>query len=184
MDPTLFLLLAIGVATDTFAVAIAGGISCRDGIVRRALTLGVFFGVFQVGMPVAGWLGGTWLSGFVAGYAPWISFLLLAIIGSRMIRGSFREQEECLFNPLTLSLLLSLSFATSVDSLAVGISLGVLDAPILGPAILIGTTTFLLTAAGVLIGSHFGHIFKNKMGAFGGLTLILIGIVILIRHYL
>jgi manganese efflux pump family protein len=184
MDLILILFLAIGLAMDTFALAIAGGISCRDSVVRRAITLGAFFGAFQAGMPILGWLGGAGVSGVVAGYAPWISFLLLVIVGSRMIYESLGESKECLFNPLTLPLFLSLSVATSIDSLAVGVSLGVLETPILVPAIMIGTTTFLLTAAGALIGSYFGHIFKNKMGIAGGLIIILIGVVILLEHLL
>ncbi|MCC7566255.1 MAG: manganese efflux pump MntP family protein [Methanomicrobiaceae archaeon] len=180
MEILTILLVAVALSLDAFAVSVAGGVSARQDRMRHALTLGTFFGGFQAGMPVLGWLGGAAVSGYVAGFAPWIAFILLGFAGGRMIYESLTGGEE-VFNALTLSLLLALSVATSIDALAVGASLAVIGAAILVPALIIGVTTFCISAAGVVIGSRVGRAFRaRRLEIVGGLILIGIGIVILL----
>lgn len=177
------LLLAVGLAMDAFAVSISGGAALREGRRRWALAIGALFGGFQAGMPVLGWLGGVSLASFTAAYAPYIAFLLLALIGGKMILEAVRgEGESVQFANGGVAMLLLLAVATSIDALAVGITFAVLNTPILLPVLTIGAVTFALSAAGVFIGSSFGHILGEKAGLLGGVILIGIGLRILLEH--
>ena len=177
------LLIAVGLAMDAFAVLISGGATLREGRVRWALIIGALFGGFQAGMPVLGWLGGVSLTSFIGAYGPWIAFLLLALIGGKMIVEAVRgDGDNVQFATASMATLLLLAVATSIDALAVGVTFAVLDTPVLWPAITIGAVTFALSATGVLIGSSFGRLFGRKVEILGGVILIGIGLRILLDH--
>ncbi|KUK63472.1 MAG: Putative manganese efflux pump MntP [Methanoculleus marisnigri] len=177
------LLIAVGLAMDAFAVSISGGATIRGGRARYALIVGALFGGFQAGMPVLGWLGGVTLASFVGAYGPWIAFLLLALIGGKMIVEAVRQDDESVqFATGSMATLLLLAVATSIDALAVGVTFAVLDTPIFWPAVTIGVVTFALSAAGVLIGSSLDRVFGQKVEILGGVILIGIGLRILLEH--
>ena len=176
------LLIAVGLAMDAFAVSISGGATIREGRVRYALIVGALFGGFQAGMPVLGWLGGVTLASFVGAYGPWIAFLLLALIGGKMIVEAVRGNAESVQFAASMATLLLLAVATSIDALAVGVTFAVLDTPIFWPAVTIGVVTFALSAAGVLIGSSLDRVFGRKVEILGGVILIGIGLRILLEH--
>ncbi|HOI13506.1 MAG TPA: manganese efflux pump MntP family protein [Methanoculleus sp.] len=177
------LLIAVGLAMDAFAVSISGGATLREKRLRWALIAGTLFGGFQAGMPVLGWLGGMGLASFIGFYGPWIAFLLLALIGGKMIFEAVQgDSESVQFSSGSAATLLLLAVATSIDALAVGVSFAVLDAAILWPAVTIGVVTFGLSAAGVFAGSSFGRVFGRKAEIVGGLILIGIGLRILLDH--
>ena len=177
------LLIAVGLAMDAFAVAISGGATVREDRIRYALIVGALFGGFQAGMPVLGWLGGASLASFIGAYDHWIAFLLLALIGGKMIVEAVRgDGDGVQFATGSMTTLLLLAIATSIDALAVGVTFAVLDTPILWPAVTIGAVTFALSAAGVLIGSAFGQVSGRKVEILGGVILIALGLRILLDH--
>lgn len=184
MEPITLILLAVSLAMDAFAVAVSGGTVIRQGILRHALIIGAFFGFFQGMMPVLGWLAGVTLADIIAGYGSSIAFLLLALVGGKMIYEAIREsdeKEEPELAALSLGALLLLSVATSIDALAVGVTFAVLGTPILIPVLVIALVTAGIAALGVVIGSTFGHIFERKIEIAGGVILIGIGLRILIE---
>ncbi|MDK2915501.1 MAG: manganese efflux pump family protein [Euryarchaeota archaeon] len=178
------LLIAVGLAMDAFAVSISGGAAVGKDRFRWAVIAGALFGGFQAGMPVLGWLGGMGLASFVGTYGPWIAFLLLALIGGKMIVEAVRGDGESVRFESGATVLLLLAVATSIDALAVGVSFAVLNTPIILPAITIGIVTFAFSAAGVLLGSAFGHIMGRRAGIVGGVILVGIGLRILLEHLL
>jgi putative Mn2+ efflux pump MntP len=183
MSHLTLLLIAFGLAMDAFAVSISNGITIQRQRANHALRIGLFFGSFQALMPLIGWSAGLNLRDLISGVDHWIAFGLLFFIGCKMIyestRMDIREKEV---KPLTLSTLLVLSVATSIDALAVGISFALLKISIVTPIIVIGVVTFVLSFLGVLTGSKIGHFFEKKIEILGGLILIGIGIKILIEH--
>lgn len=177
------LLIAVGLAMDAFAVAISGGATVREERGRYALIVGALFGGFQAGMPMLGWLGGVSLASFIGPYDHWIAFLLLALIGGKMIVEAVRGDGETVqFNARGVTTFLVLAVATSIDALVVGVTFAVLDTPILWPAVTIGAVTFALSAAGVMIGSSFGRVSGRKAEILGGVILIALGLRILFEH--
>jgi len=183
MDVLSILLIAIGLAMDAFAVSIVSGFTLAHIKVRNALTIALFFGLFQALMPVIGWLSGNTLKGYISGVDHWVAFGLLFIVGCRMIYESFKlESDKKNIDPENIGVLLILAIATSIDALAVGISLSFIDVAIIIPALIIGIITFLLSYIGVYIGNRFGHFFERRIEMLGGLLLIGIGIKILIEH--
>lgn len=168
---------------DAFAVSITSGITIRHLRVKHALKIALFFGFFQAIMPVIGWLLGVSVRHAISGFDHWIAFGLLNIIGGKMIYESFKLQpnkEE--IDPQNIYVLFLLSIATSIDALAIGLSLSFLKVAIIFPAIIIGIITFLLSFLGVHIGNKVGHFFEKKIEMIGGLVLIGIGFKILIEH--
>ncbi|MGB3340038.1 MAG: manganese efflux pump MntP family protein [bacterium] len=185
MDIFSILLIALGLAMDAFAVSVACGFAIKALRVKHAFTIAVSFGLFQALMPMVGWASGTMLKDLITGIDHWIAFTLLSIIGGKMIYESFkigRKDEK--FDPQNPCMLLILSIATSIDALAVGITLSFLDVAIMMPALIIGIITFLLSFLGVFIGNKFGHFFEKRIEAVGGIILIGIGIKILLEHLL
>jgi len=177
------ILIALGLATDAFAVSIASGVIIKRLNITHALRIALSFGLFQAFMPIIGWLAGITLRNFIAGTDHWIAFGLLTFIGCKMIYESTKiEKIEKEFDPLNFYVLMLLSIATSIDALAVGLSLSLLKIFIVTPSIIIGGVTFLLCLAGVYIGEKFGHFFEKKIEIFGGIILIGIGIKILLQH--
>ncbi|WP_455584509.1 manganese efflux pump MntP [Bacteroides sp.] len=182
-------MLAIGLAMDCFAVSIASGIILKRIQWRPMLIMAFFFGLFQAFMPLLGWAGASTFSHLIESVDHWIAFGILAFLGGRMIKESFKD-EECRqeFNPASLKVVLTMSIATSIDALAVGVSfafLGVQDfSAILSPICIIGFVSFVLSITGLLFGIKCGCGIARKLRAelWGGIILVIIGIKILIEH--
>ena len=174
--------IAVSLAMDAFAVSISGGITMRGTRWKNALTLALFFGGFQAVMPVIGWAAGEAVRSYMEGIDHWIAFLLLALIGIHMIQEGRKDEEEKSLNSATLWMILLLSVATSIDALAVGFTLSVLDVPILTAALLIGAITALISYGGFFIGDRWGHHIGAYAETGGGLILIGIGLKILLDH--
>ncbi|MBI4687055.1 MAG: manganese efflux pump [Nitrospirae bacterium] len=183
MTTLTILLIAVGLAMDAFAVSITSGLAIKQLRIRHALMIALSFGLFQAIMPVVGWFEGTSLRGFIEDIDHWVVFGILSIMGVKMIFESTKmDSDKKEQNPLHLFTLFMLSLATSIDALAVGLSLSFLKVSIIEPAIIIGLVTFVLSLIGVFIGERFGHFFEKKIEIAGGLILIGIGVKILIEH--
>ena len=175
--------IGIGLSMDCFAVSLAIGTTTKTRLIYAAVIIAFFFGAFQAGMTVTGWLAGSSIIGFISAYDHWIAFILLAIVGGKMIWEGVRgEEEEAHIEVIQFVPVIILSLATSIDALAVGVSFGVLQIAVLIPAIIIGIVCFLISFAGVILGERLEDILGNKMEIIGGLILILIGINILAGH--
>jgi putative Mn2+ efflux pump MntP len=185
MELITIIVIAVGLAMDAFVVSIVSGGTYRQLHVKHALRMALFFGAFQAFMPLIGSLAGLSLKECIQDYDHWIAFALLAAVGVKMIYESFKiKAVEENPDPSNIFVLLVLSVATSIDALAIGITLSLITSSIALAATIIGLITFALSYAGVLIGKRFGHFFENKLEAFGGLFLIGIGIKILCEHLL
>jgi putative Mn2+ efflux pump MntP len=183
MDILTVFFIAVGLAMDAFAVSIASGITMEKLRIRYAVKIALFFGAFQAIMPIIGFMAGLSIREFISQFDHWIAFGLLAFIGSKMIYESlFWDGDKQKMDPNDIGLLLILSVATSIDALAVGISLSLLKVDIFLPAFIIGIVTFILSYLGVFIGRSVGHLFEKKIEILGGLVLIAIGIKILVEH--
>jgi len=174
-------LIALGLSMDAFAVSICKGLSLRRLKLRHALLAGLYFGGFQFLMPVIGWLLGYRFEAMIKAVDHWIAFFLLLFIGGNMIRESFSEAEK-LDDDFGFTAMLPLAVATSIDALAVGVTFAFLEVRILPASLMIGVTTFVLSATGVWIGKLFGERFKSGAERLGGVILILIGAKILLEH--
>lgn len=183
VDVLTVLLVALGLSMDAFAVAVASGVASRRIEVVNALKIAFFFGGFQAIMPTIGWVAGIGLRGLISGFDHWFAFGLLTIIGLRMIYEAIRRKPpEERIDPTKFFVLLVLAIATSIDALAVGLSLSFLKVSIVMPAVIIGCVTFALSFAGVFIGKFAGHVFERKIEVLGGLILLAIGVRILVEH--
>lgn len=174
--------LAVGLSMDAFAVAICKGLSIQKLKLRQMLLVGLWFGAFQALMPALGYLLGASFARFVESVDHWIAFVLLAIIGGNMLREGIRGDEEACDPSLSFGVMFMLAVATSIDALAVGVSFAFLKVNIGAAVAFIGCITFLISAAGVKVGNHFGARYKAKAEIFGGAVLILIGVKILLEH--
>ena len=178
------MIIAIGVSMDAFAVSICKGLSTRKIRPANAATAGLWFGGFQALMPVIGYYLGVSFADFVSGVDHWIAFVLLAIIGGKMVKESF-ENESCEISAdFSFKSMFPLAIATSIDALAIGVSFAFLGVSIWIPVLLIGITTGLFSAAGVYIGNRFGCRYKSRSEFIGGLVLCLMGVKILLEHTL
>lgn len=185
MDPLSILLIAVGLSMDCVAVAIASGLSMGKVKAWEAVRMGVFFGGFQGIMPVIGWLLGSALISVISGFDHWVAFVILAVIGGKMIYESIKGDGSGEGgDPMRLHTLLVLSVATSIDALAVGLSLSLLEVEILLPAAIIAVVCFALSTAGALGSGRLGRLFGSRVRLLGGAILILIGLRILIEHLL
>ena len=176
------ILIAIGLAMDSFSVSIARGFNnTKNMLLTEALKTGFFFGLFQAIMPLLGWIAGLSIVDFILDFDHWIAFGLLIFIGLRMIYESVSKQSKKVVNSKSFKVLLILSLATSIDALAVGLSLSFLETSIVIPTIMIGIITFSLSFLGVIVGKKFGSYFE-RIGVLGGIILIIIAIRFLIEH--
>ncbi|MCT7961546.1 manganese efflux pump MntP family protein [Laspinema sp. D1] len=179
-------LISLGLAMDAFAVAIGSGIALRKVKLYDALLVGTFFGGFQLFMPLLGWMAGLGIRDAISGVDHWIAFLLLGFIGGKMIHESIYEEEGLEeakpSNPRNLYILLGLAVATSIDALAVGLSVSLLQTSIVELAVVIGIVTFVLSFAGVYIGNRLGNFCEKQVTILGGVILIGIGVKILMEH--
>jgi len=175
--------IAFGLALDAFAVAVSSGIVAPHVRFRHALKVGIFFGIFQGGMPVIGWATGSLFRNVISGIDHWVSFVLLCFVGLHMVYESLkRGSQRSGVNPLDIHILLLLSVATSVDALAAGVSFAFLNVAIVRTVLIIGTVTFLLSFVGYYLGDKLGAFFKERIRIIGGLILVLIGVKILLEH--
>jgi putative Mn2+ efflux pump MntP len=182
------LLIGVGLSMDAFAVSVTNGLTIRGFSWRHALWMGVYFGGFQFLMPVAGYLLGSTVSGYVNAWAPYISFCLLAFIGGKMLWESLKpggdgEDGMAVFSHPRL---LVMAVATSIDALAVGVSFA-LTPPAMGflaASGLIGCTTFVLSFLGAMAGSRIPGLSGKHAGVVGGLVLIGIGVKLLLEGIL
>lgn len=172
------IILAVALSMDAFAVSI--GLGSKGDIRGLGLKAGIFFGTFQALMPFIGYLGGRGILGWVDTYAHWIAFGLLALIGAKMIYESMHEGIEENIAAITNKMMLLLAIATSIDAMAAGFSLTLLDFNAYLACLIIGVTTFAFSWAGVQIGKKSGTWLESKAELFGGVVLILIGIKILL----
>lgn len=174
--------IAVGLSMDAFAVSICKGLSVRELKPKHALTVGVYFGGFQMLMPLIGFALGVRFQSFITSIDHWIAFVLLGLIGANMIRESREQDEENLSDSFSFGTMLPLAVATSIDALAVGVTFAFLQVSILPAVCFIGATTFVLSCIGIRIGHVFGLKYKSRAELFGGAVLILMGIKILLEH--
>ena len=176
-------MIAVGLAMDAFAVSLSNGMAIPNLRLRDALKFGFFFGLFQALMPLIGWAAGHLFSSYITAFDHWIAFALLGYIGAKMIYDVIRGGDEEAQGSTQFSILIVLAVATSIDALAVGISLAMAgNVNILTAVLLIGVITFTLSAAGVKIGNVFGSRFEKKAQTAGGVILVLLGLKILLEH--
>ncbi|MFC2071703.1 manganese efflux pump MntP family protein [Chloroflexota bacterium] len=180
------LLIALGLAADCFAVALSGSISMRTLSFLQVFRASLAFGIFQGLMPVLGWLAGRSVVELIADYDHWVAFVLLALVGSRMVWESLHSRDSRSKNTdITKGLLLlTLSIATSIDALAVGLSFAFMEVSIVVASSTIGVVAFVATAIGFLLGRKTGHLIGRRAEAIGGMVLIAIGVKILVEHLL
>lgn len=185
MDLITIIVIAVGLAMDAFAVSIVSGSAYRQLHVKHALRMAVFFGGFQAFMPLIGSLAGLSVKDYIADYDHWVAFGILGAVGGKMIYESFKiKSVEDNFDPSNIFVLLVLSIATSIDALAVGLTLSLIAGSIVVAVIVIGLITFTLSYLGVSIGKKFGHFFENRIEMLGGVILIGLGVKILVEHLL
>jgi len=195
-------ILALGLSMDAFAVAVCLGLTMAKVSIRKALIVGLYFGSFQAGMPVIGYIVAIQFAEQINQYSHWVVFGLLAFLGVKMIWGSFKKEKcpdrECPGEPcadrncpngrqevaLNPSKMIPLALATSVDAMAVGVSFAFLQVSVVPAVSLIGITTLALSMVGVKFGSVFGAKFKSKAEMAGGVILVLMGLWVLLEHLL
>ena len=176
-------LLAVGLSMDAFAVSVCKGLSMKKAGAREGIVCGAWFGGFQALMPVIGFFLGTLFADAIKSFDHWIAFGLLAIIGVNMLKEAFGGEEEDCNADLSFKAMLIMAIATSIDALAVGISLAMAgNVNIFFAVLLIGVTTFLLSGLGVKIGNVFGSRYEKGAQIAGGVILILLGAKILLEH--
>ncbi|MDD4923294.1 MAG: manganese efflux pump MntP family protein [Dehalococcoidales bacterium] len=185
LDLISIFIIAIGLSADCFAVAFSGCIAMKSVSRKQVIIASLSFGIFQALMPLLGWLAGQTVVDLIADYDHWLAFGLLAFIGGQMVWESFRkEDKECTTDITKLSTLLTLSIATSIDALAVGLTFAFLEVNIAVASGVIGVTAFLISILGFLLGRKAGKVLGKRAELIGGLVLIAIGLRILISHLL
>jgi len=178
-------LLAVGLSMDAFAVSVCKGLAVKRAGVKESAICGVWFGGFQALMPLAGFFLGTLFAEAIEAFDHWIAFGLLAVIGINMLKEALSKDCDCDGHngDMSFKTMLIMAVATSIDALAVGISLAMAgNVNIVVAVVLIGVTTFHLSALGVKIGNLFGNRFEKKAQIAGGVILILLGVKILLEH--
>ena len=178
---TIFL-IAIGLCFDSFAVSVSSGLMMKHINFFEAMKIAFSFAFFQGLMPLLGWMAGKRISDYLSNYDHWIAFILLLIIGLRMIWESRKPDENKTFNPMNLWFIIYMSIATSIDALIVGLSFAFLKTDIYTSIIIIAIVTFIATMLGILFGKKAGAHLGKKMEVLGGIILIVIGFKILIEH--
>ena len=175
------LIVAIGLSMDAFAVAVCRGLSMQKMCWKGALRAGLYFGGFQAGMPLIGYLLGSRFEKSIQSIDHWVAFILLAIIGGNMIKESMEKAEklDCSCN---FKKMIPLAIATSIDALAIGVTFAFLKVNIVFAVAFIGIITFTFSVVGTKVGNVFGTKYKSKAELAGGLILIILGTKILLEH--
>jgi putative Mn2+ efflux pump MntP len=178
--------LAVALAMDAFAVALGGSLYLPRLTARHLFRFGFHFGLFQALMPIIGWLAGLSIRRYIEAFDHWLAFALLALVGGKMLWEARHHDSEMRSgkDPTRGWSLVMLSVATSVDALAVGLTLSMLGISIWTPALVIGLTAGILTLVGMLLGRRIGQIWGSRVEILGGLILIGIGLKILLEHIL
>ena len=176
------LLIGIGLAMDAFAVSVCKGLAMKKMSWKKAILIGLYFGIFQAVMPVIGYFLGTTVERFITNVDHWVAFILLVGIGINMVKEAFDKESENRNDNVDVKTMLVLSIATSIDALAIGITFACLKIHIVMPVITIGLITFIISVIGVKIGNRFGDKYEKKAEIMGGVILILLGIKILLEH--
>jgi len=182
MDILSLLAISLGLAMDAFAVAICKGLAIKKIQLKNMVKVGTWFGSFQGLMPLIGYFLGMTLEKYITSIDHWVSLILLSLIGISMIREALNKDEEETDDDLTFKTMFVLAIATSIDALAIGITLTFLNVNIFVSVLIIGIVTFILSTIGVKVGNIFGLKYKSKAEISGGIILILIGIKILLEH--
>jgi putative Mn2+ efflux pump MntP len=176
-------LISIGLAMDAFAVSLGIGTAGQISTLRGKFRLAAHFGIFQAGMTALGWLAGETIVQYVKGFDHWIAFVLLGYVGINLIRAGFGKDGKAFEqDPSTGRVLVVLSFATSIDAFAVGLSIAFLKVPVLLSVIIIGVVALILSAVGLFTGTRLGEAFGKRMEILGGMILLGIGIRVVITH--
>jgi putative Mn2+ efflux pump MntP len=177
------LIISFSLALDALSVSVAGGIKTRKAKASDAFKIAIFFGGFQLIMPIIGWFIGVNLQGIIFNMGHLVAFSLLSIIGIKMIKEAFQDKKEReKVNMLNTKTLFLFAIATSIDALIVGVTLDFIKVPLLLSVICIGAITFMLSFAGFLFGRKLGTFFEGKVEVLGGVALIGLAIKILIEH--
>ena len=176
------LLIGVGLAMDAFAVSVCKGLASSRPDPGKAMIIGCWFALFQMAMPLVGWAAGNAFSNLVAGVAPWIAFVLLALIGGQMIRESLHPEESPDTGDVSFRVMLPLAVATSIDALVTGVTFAFLSVNIWTAISLIGAVTFLFCLAGFFLGRLLGSRLEKHARLLGGVVLVLIGVKILLEH--
>lgn len=187
MDLASVIVIAVALAMDAFSVSITCGMVIPKPGFGHYFRLAFHFGLFQFMMPIIGFFGGMYLEGYIKAYDHWIAFALLMFIGLKMAKEAFtKKSPDCPAgerkDPSRGWTLVVLAVATSIDALAVGLSIGVLNNPILLPSVIIGLVCAAFSVAGVALGNRVGALVGRRAEAVGGLMLVAIGIKILVEH--
>jgi putative Mn2+ efflux pump MntP len=177
MNFIIIFFIAVGLAMDACVISISKGMVHKTSV-KQALIIAMLFGIFQGGMTIIGWLLGIPIQNVVSKFAPWIAFILISIIGIKMIYESFHDDKPN--SDFSLKELTVLAVATSIDAFVVGISFAITKTLVLNPAIIIGIVTFILSFIGAYLGRRLGHLFGREIEILGGALLIGIGIFVLI----
>ena len=177
------IIIAVGLSMDAFAVSVALGLSVKRPHIKEVLIPGIYFGLFQAIMPLIGFFAGKFFADKIQSLDHWVAFVLLALIGGKMIWESFsKEEKKVNENPFQFTKMLLLAIATSIDALAVGITFAFFRINIFSAIIITGLTTFCISIVGVKIGNVFGSKYKSKAEFIGGAVLIILGLKILLEH--
>jgi putative Mn2+ efflux pump MntP len=176
--------IAVALAMDAFAVAIVSGLTLNLLTSRHVFRLAFHFGLFQALMPIIGWAAGNAVYRYISAVDHWVAFALLVFVGGKMIWGAAHngKNRRVLADPTSGWTLVLLSIATSIDALAVGLSLAMIGSAIIIPAIVIGLVAAAFTAAGMLMGRRIGLLWGRRVEALGGVILVAIGTKILMEH--
>lgn len=176
------LLLALALSMDASAVAMCKGACYRKPEMKVNLLMALSFGLFQAAMPLIGWLAGTQFTGNIAHIDHWVALVLLAGLGIKMIWEALHEEEELVCTPLTFRELMVMSIATSIDALAAGVALAMLEVNIYAAALVIGLVTVAMSFLGAMIGCKAGQKYSGKAQVLGGVVLCAIGVKVLLEH--
>lgn len=174
------IIISLGLAMDAFAVSICKGLSMKKMYWKNAIIIASYFGIFQAVMPLIGYFLGAAFSDLIESVDHWIAFVLLSIIGGKIIKDSTEDELEKQNDKVDFKTMLVLAIATSIDALVVGITFAFLKANIVLSVFMVGSIAFVMSVLGVFIGNKFGDKFQNKAGVVGGIVLIIIGVKILL----
>jgi putative Mn2+ efflux pump MntP len=183
------ILIGIGLAMDCFAVSLASGAVPTTNKKTLAMTYGLLFGIFQMGMIIVGWAFGSLFIDIIAPYDHWVAFFILLGVGVKMIFDGLESKAHPIepaqsSRTLEIGVILLLSIATSIDAFAIGIGFAFLDVPILVPSFIIGIIATIFSVTGIYLGARLSEVLGKRIEILGGLILIGIGINILIEHLL
>lgn len=180
---TEIILIAIGLGMDALSVSLCKGLSMKEMKWKNAIIIGLYFGIFQAIMPCIGYFVGTRFQSIIENWSHWIALVLLVLIGINMIREALFGEEEA-NDKIDFKTMIMLAIATSIDALIIGVTFAILKSSIILPSIIIGVITFIMSVVGVKVGNLFGNKMGKNAEVFGGIVLILIGIKIVVEHYI